>query len=135
MAVDSVIAVPHIAIEVREATPRDLDVIAAMREQNEREFVGKVDVPMNAIWWVADWGGQIVACAAVAVIAGRKAIITDLYCEPTFTGRKGLARLIRDGMGARAILYVGVPFDRPDLRRVLERRGFVFTAWQGEYRP
>jgi hypothetical protein len=129
------IAVHRRSIEVREATPDDLPVIAAMREANERDFIGKVDIPMDAVWWVADCDGQIVACAAVAVIPERKAIITDLYCEPTITGRKGLACLIRDGMGARAILYVGVPFDRPDLRLALERRGFVFTAWQGEYRP
>lgn len=130
---DTLIALSR--IEVREATDDDLGTIMRMREENERDFVGKVDIPMNAVWWVADFDGRIVACAAVAVIPERKAIITDLYCEPTLTGRKGLARLIRDGMGARAILYVGVPFDRPELRAALERRGFTFTAWQGEYRP
>lgn len=122
-------------IEVREATEDDMPAIMALRDADLRDAIGNPDLPMGRVWWVADLDGKIVACAAVVVVPDRKALITDIYCEPTITGRKGLARLIRDGMGARAILFVGVPFDRPELRAALERRGFVFTHWQGEYHP
>ena len=121
-------------LEVREATVRDLPAIMAMRERQEREFIGQVEVPVNVTWFVAVRGGErVVACAGVSYATQRKVIITDFLDDGTYGGRRGLARLIRDALAAHAKLFISVPFDRPELRWALERRGIVFKAWHGEY--
>lgn len=121
--------------EIRRATPDDMPSILALRERYAREFVGVIEVPVNVAWFVARKDGRVVACTAVSYAGERRLIVTDLYHDGTFTGKRGLARLLRDGLAAHAILYFSVPFDRPDLRDALERRGIVFNAWNGEYHP
>jgi hypothetical protein len=117
---------------VREATLHDVAAIRAMRARNERPFIGYVEIPANVTWFVA-CNSHPVACAAVNIGPDRKVVITDLHDDGSFAGRRGLVALLGDAFGAHATLFVSVPFDRPELRTVLERRGFVFKAWHGEF--
>lgn len=119
---------------VREATLHDTAAIRTMRARNEREFIGYVEQPVNVTWFVAVTDHPV-ACAAVNIGPNRKVIITDLHDDGSYAGRRGLLALLRDALESRAKLFVSVPFDRPELRRVLERRGIVFKAWHGEYDP
>lgn len=119
---------------VREATVQDVPAIREMRARNEREFIGYVEQPVNVTWFVAVTDHPV-ACAAVNIGPERKVIITDLHDDGSYAGRRGLASLLNDALESRAKLFVSVPFDRPELRRVLERRGIVFKAWHGEYHP
>jgi hypothetical protein len=121
--------------DIRRATPEDMPAVMAMRERNERAYVGAVEVPVNVAWLVVTKYDRVVACAGVSYAGERRLIVTDLYHDGTYTGKRGLAKLLRDGLAARANIFVSVPFDRPDLRDALERRGIVFNAWNGEYRP
>lgn len=118
---------------VREATLHDVVAIREMRRSYEREFVGTVDVPLGVTWFVAACGDRIVACLGTGIATQRRLIVTDLYAERSYAGKRGLVLLFDEMRRARAKIYVQVPFDRPELKRALERRGIAFNAWCGEY--
>lgn len=121
--------------DVRRATPEDMSAVLALRERYEREYVGVIEVPVNVAWFIVTKDDNVVACMGLSYAGERRLIVTDLYDDGTYAGKRGLALLIRDGLAAHATIYFSVPFDRPDLRDALERRGIVFNAWNGEYRP
>lgn len=121
-------------IELREATVADLEAVFKLRKLHDRPFVGPItDIPVNLSWWVAVDGERVVACMGFALAPGRRMIISDLYDDGTRPGKRGLGALIQEGLHAGVKLYMNVPFDRPDLRKALERRGIVFKSWGGEY--
>jgi len=112
----------------------DLPAVYHLRKLHDRPYVGMThDVPLNLVWWVASQDDRVVACMGFALAPNRRMIISDLYDNGTPAGKRGLSALIAEGCSAHAKLYFYVPFDRPDLKRALERRGIVFKSWGGEY--
>lgn len=121
-------------IEIRKVTTEgDWRAVQEMRSENERDFVGTIPLPVNATWFVAARDDRVIACAGVVIVGEGQVMITDLYDDGTYGGRRGLCMLLRDALHSRVKLFVSVPFDRPDLRAALERKGFVFKNWEGEY--
>jgi len=123
------------SMQLREATVGDTAAIYALRMLHDRPFVGGVahDVGLCLTWWVAVERGNVVACMGFALAPGRRMIISDLYDDGTPAGKRGLSALIREMTSSNVKMYFNVPFDRPDLKRALERRGIVFKSWGGEY--
>lgn len=111
----------------------ELEQCFALRRQYERDFVGRVDVPVNVLWLVATVHHVVVACAGVAVVPGeRKVIVTDLYHNGTRAGLRGMGALIHDVLASDMRIYATIPLDRPTLVRALERRGLRVTGYSME---
>jgi hypothetical protein len=125
-------------IEVREAVLSDGPAIMRLRGLHEREFVGKVDVPVNVVWFVAECMGEVCACAGVCMSTAdgheRTAIITDLYDDGTKAGKRGLISMVDDGISSNCSLYVILPLDRLRVLKLLTDRGLAVTGWQLERR-
>lgn len=110
-------------VRVIENRDEELQCLA-LRGKYEREFVGRVEIPMNVVWLAAFAGGQIVACAGFAVVPNeRKIIVTDLYHDDTRAGLRGLGAVIADVLRSDMRIYATIPLDKPALVKALERRG------------
>ena len=122
------------AITVRKATPDDDVDIARLRYMQERDFTGDVPVVRGIEFFVAETGGRVVAVSGGSYVPKtRSAIVTDFYDDGTKDGKRGLVALLDDAMRSHVKLYIQVPFDRPELRDWLERKGVRWIAWSGEY--
>jgi|SRR5580704_348354 hypothetical protein len=123
-------------IEVREAVLSDGPTIMRLRGLHEREFVGKVDVPVNVVWFVAECMGEVCACAGVCMSTAdgheRTAIVTDFYDDGTRQGKRALLGLLDDALSSNCRIYAIIPTDRPGLARALERRGLRVSGIQME---
>lgn len=124
---------PRTNVHVRIADSDDLPRILELRAAHERDFVGRVNIPLNAQWMVAeDAAGRIRGCAgfAIATAVGheRTVIATDFYDDGTPTGKRALLALLRDGIRADVGLFTVVPLDRIPLVQALEKRGLVATG-------
>jgi hypothetical protein len=120
---------------LRLAELHEMKAIMDMRAAHEREFVGRVEVPVNVQWLVAERMGVVHACGGFCVTEGRTVIVTDVYDDGTREGKRALSALLDDAGQARmhgCRIYAIVPCDRPALVRHLERRGMRVTGFSME---
>ena len=116
-------------IEVWLARPEELAGVLEMRTRFERPYTGgHVPVPPNVGWLCAGPLGQMRACLGFAPAGPGKIIITDLYDDDTWVGKRSLLALFADIRASGTLPFVVVPLDKPALIKALVKRGMKATG-------
>ena len=116
------------AIVVWFADAADVEACLALRATFVRPFVGSAPPPSNVTWLCAGPVGAMRACCAFAPAGEGRIIVTDLYDDGTWVGKRGVLALIYEVLNSGILPFVVVPLDRPGLIKALEKRGMTVSG-------